>query len=91
LVVGNGNLLDVLILLLELLGNIFLDSHTSFQKGKHVPVCGNTYLMLQESRFRDFFEFHGSWDTHFGIFEACGAGLPFSEKEIAQELSGSCC
>jgi arsenite methyltransferase len=57
---------------------LVLDSHTSFEKGCQVPVCGNTYLMLHESRFRNYFEFYGSWDTHFGIFEACGTGLPFS-------------
>jgi SAM-dependent methyltransferase len=68
-----------------------LDSHTSFEKGSQVPVCGNTYLMLHESRFRDYFEFYGSFDTHYGIFEACGTGLPFSDKEITQEKPGSCC
>jgi SAM-dependent methyltransferase len=68
-----------------------LDRGTAFEKGRQIPVCGNTYLMLQESRFRDYFEFYGSRDTHFGIFESCGARLPFSEKDRAQEQTGSCC
>jgi SAM-dependent methyltransferase len=68
-----------------------LDSHTSFERGRQLPVCGNTYLMLHNSRFRDYFEFHGSWDTHLGVFEACGTGLPFGDKEITQGKSGSCC
>lgn len=68
-----------------------LDSHTSFERGRQLPVCGNTYLMLHNSRFRDYFEFYGSWDTHFGIFKDCGTGLPFSDKEITQGKSGTCC
>ena len=41
-----------------------LDKHHVIQRGKVFPVCGNTYRMLNESRFREHFVFIGSWDTH---------------------------
>ena len=57
-----------------------LDKHHLIDKGKVFPVCGNTYRMLNETRFRDHFEFIGNWDTHYGIFKGCGSGLPFEES-----------
>ena len=56
-----------------------LDGHHYFPKGKVEPVCGNTYKMLHDSRFKPYFEFYGSWDVHYGIFEGCGTKMPFSE------------
>lgn len=67
--------------------SLTLDSHHSFPTGKIVPVCGNTYRMLADTRFKEDFEFFGSWETHFGIFEGCGLNIPF-EKE---EHKLSCC
>ena len=58
-----------------------LDDHHYFPKGKVIPVCGNTYKMLEDTRFKSFFQFYGSWDTHFGIFEGCGGKMPFSDSE----------
>ena len=49
---------------------------------------GNTYNMLNETRFSDYFEFHGTWDTHYGIFEGCGGNMPFSS--VASD-EASCC
>ena len=72
-----------------------LDSHHIIQKGKMFPVCGNTYRMLHETRFRDYFTFHGNWETHYGIFDDCGASLPFSTRARADESApaqgGGCC
>jgi len=65
-----------------------LDDHHNFQKGKIESVCGNTYLMLKETRFANDFEFYGNFDTHFGIFEGCGGAMPFSIDESSDE---SCC
>lgn len=56
-----------------------LDKHHLIEKGKMFPVCGNTYRMLNESRFRAFFEFYGNRDTHYGIFADCGTALPFNQ------------
>lgn len=55
-----------------------LDDHHEFPIGKVMPVCGNTYKMIHDTRYRDHFDFYGTWDTHYGIFEGCGAAMPFS-------------
>jgi ubiquinone/menaquinone biosynthesis C-methylase UbiE len=65
-----------------------LDDHHNFQKGKIASVCGNTYLMLKETRFCDDFEFYGNFDTHYGIFEGCGGAMPFNINDASDE---SCC
>lgn len=65
-----------------------LDEHHNFQKGKIESVCGNTYLMLKESRFADDFTFYGNFDTHYGIFEGCGGAMPFN---IDNANDASCC
>ena len=65
-----------------------LDDHHYFPKGKVITVCGNTYKMLHDTRFKKYFEFYGTWDTHYGIFEGCGGNMPFSE---AEGEAGSCC
>ena len=78
-----------------------LDQGHNFPKGKFKEVCGNTYLMLNQSRMRRYFEFAGSWDTHHGIFQKC-ATLPLmlnssagksSSQETTEESnsSPSCC
>ncbi len=68
-----------------------LDDHHIIPKGKVFPVCGNTYRMLHDTRYRKYFDFIGSWDTHFGIFEGCGANMPFSIDGNLEGSSGSCC
>lgn len=66
-----------------------LDDHHIIETGKVFPVCGNTWLMLEKSRFAEHFEFIGNFDTHYGIFEGCGLNVPFEDGE---EGSGaSCC
>ncbi|UZE94824.1 methyltransferase domain-containing protein [Alkalimarinus alittae] len=70
----------------------WLDKHHAIQKGKVFPVCGNTWKMLHDTRFKDHFEFIGNWDTHYGIFEGCGTSLPFDLWEDANsDSSGGCC
>lgn len=69
-----------------------LDKGHRFETGKVAPVCGNSYRMLNESRFRDHFEFIGNWETHYGIFEGCGTALPFDQEgESLNNSGGSCC
>ena len=43
-------------------------------------VCGNTWKMLNETRFKDHFDFIGNFENHFGIFEGCGTTFPFSSN-----------
>jgi len=69
-----------------------LDSHHLITRGQVFPVCGNTYRMLNETRFAEHFEFIGSWGRHYGIFKGCGTDIPFGEGEDASVLvAGACC
>ena len=67
-----------------------LDNHHFIEKGRIFPVCGNTYRMLNETRFADHFEFIGDWSTHYGIFPECGSPIPFGESEEITS-TGACC
>ena len=69
-----------------------LDKHHLMPTGKVFPVCGNTYRMLNQSRFSAHFEFIGSWDQHYGIFADCGTSLPFDPVSGEIDTSaGGCC
>lgn len=74
-----------------------LDEHHYFAKGKVEPVCGNSWLMLEKTRFKDDFEFVGNFEKHFGIFEGCGKTPPFSGQVSGQgttpadAASAGCC
>ena len=64
-----------------------LDAHHDFETGRVVPVCGNTFRMLHQTRLAPHFTGVGSFERHFGIFPGCGGGLPFSGGTAA----GACC
>ena len=70
-----------------------LDDHHHFPKGKIVSVCGNTFDMLNKSRFKKDFQFFGDTSTHFGIFAGCGTAMPFNvdEAENTNGQGASCC
>lgn len=77
-----------------------LDNHHYMETGKIFPVCGNTYRMLHDSpRLKEHFDFIGTWDRHYGIFEGCGgSAIPFTDPKKAgaasvgkDATSGSCC
>mmetsp|Transcript_74168 Transcript_74168/g.204697 ORF Transcript_74168/g.204697 Transcript_74168/m.204697 type:complete len:354 (-) Transcript_74168:91-1152(-) len=68
-----------------------LDGHHEIEKGKVFPVCGNTWKMLHDTRFRKHFEFIGSFDTHYGIYDGCGTLIPFSSAKEGKASSGGCC
>lgn len=67
-----------------------LDKHHAIERGRVFPVCGNTWRMLKETRFAPLFDFHGSFETHFGIFEGCGTVIPFATNDHAAQSSGCC-
>jgi hypothetical protein len=54
-----------------------------------MPVCGNTYMMLHDTRFAKHFEFYGNFDTHYGIYEGCGGAMPFNVNDDSE--AASCC
>lgn len=68
-----------------------LDKHQNLEKGRMFPVCGNTWRMLQETRFKDHFEFYGDMKHHFGIFANCGTAIPFDTDASIKSRSGSSC
>ena len=72
-----------------------LDKHHYFEAGKIHPVCGNTYKMLHDTRLREHFDFTGSWDKHYGIFEGCGSSIPYDSVNSATSgkgaSTGGCC
>lgn len=66
-----------------------LDKNLMIETGKVFPVDGNTYRMLHETRFAPHFEFIGSWETHYGIFEE--KSIPFDESQNNLDAPSSCC
>lgn len=68
-----------------------LDKHHRIQAGRVFPVCGNTYRMLQDTRFAEHFEFIGTWDRHYGLFEGCGSAIPFDAEDTSDSTTGACC
>lgn len=68
---------------------LMLDGHHKIETGKMFSVCGNTYRMLHDTRFKDHFEFYGDWSTHYGIYPDCGTPIPFATNEGG--LDGACC
>jgi len=69
---------------------LHLDDHHEFPAGKIMPVCGNSYKMLYDTRFKDHFDFYGTWDTHYGIFEGCGGSAPFNISDATGEEAPCC-
>ncbi len=68
-----------------------LDKHHVIEAGRVFPVCGNTWRMLHETRFREHFEFLGDGRTHYGIFAGCGKGVPFDAEADDATPDGGCC
>ncbi len=66
-----------------------LDKHHLIQTGKVFPVCGNTYRMLYDTRFKKHFDFIGDWNTHYGIFDGCGKSIPFTTSDNTNKTT--CC
>lgn len=51
--------------------SFLLDDHHLFEKGRAVPVCGNTAAMLEETRYAPHFRILGDRSMHYGLFD-CG-------------------
>ncbi len=67
-----------------------LDKHHFIEVGKQFPVCGNTWRMLYDTRFKEHFDFYGNFDQHFGIFPGCGIGIPFADETVGEQTSECC-
>ena len=69
-----------------------LDHGHLFQTGKVESVCGNTFLMLKNSRYQKHFDFIGDFGRHYGIFPGCGTSNPFESLHQSRKIvEGSCC
>ena len=62
-----------------------LDKENKFEKGKEYNICGNTYRILNESRFRKHFEFYGNFEIHYGIMNNCSSMFPFNKEKCCME------
>ena len=67
-----------------------LDKHHAIEAGRMVPVCGNSWRMLADTRFATAFDVVGDFSRHYGIFAGCGGGLPFDRAESATSASPCC-
>lgn len=68
-----------------------LDSTHIFEKDRPERVCGNTALMLSETRFRDYFEIIGSFKKHLGLFVGCGTTASLINQDSSNSGGCSCC
>ena len=73
-----------------------LDGHHAIETGRVFPVCGNSFRMLQATRFAPHFEFLGDFSRHYGLFPGCGSSMLFTggssgEGEGSGGDLGSCC
>jgi SAM-dependent methyltransferase len=67
-----------------------LDKHHDIEAGRVFPVCGNTWRMLHDTRFRPHFDFIGDFSRHYGLFEGCGSAMPF-DRETSAASAAQCC
>jgi arsenite methyltransferase len=68
-----------------------LDKHHAIAKGKVFPVCGNTWKMLQDTRFAPYFQFIGDFSRHYGIFAGCGTTIPYDTGAAGATTPAACC
>lgn len=68
-----------------------LDAHHFIEKGRVFPVCGNSWMMLADTRFADHFEFLGDFSTHYGVFPGCGTAVPFGQSDANPSKGEAAC
>lgn len=72
-----------------------LDGEHAFEVGRAELVCGNTWRMLEQSRFAPHFQFAGDFSRHFGAFEGSVSKdttpLAAVASDPAPKTSSGCC
>lgn len=71
-----------------------LDETHVLETGKVVPVSGNTWRMLAETRFAPHFEFIGDFSNHYGAFGEAAEPVRFvagPAEAVSEPSSGGCC
>ncbi|RGB31642.1 arsenite methyltransferase [Rhizophagus diaphanus] len=46
-----------------------LDDHHVFKVNESIPVCGNTFMILQKTRYAEHFDVIGDTTLHYGLFD----------------------
>lgn len=65
-----------------------LDKDHIFYKNKPERICGNTALMLSQTRFKKYFQVIGSFTEHFGEFKGCSN---VEQKDKNDTVQSGCC
>jgi hypothetical protein len=66
-----------------------LDSHHTIEKGRIIPVCGNTWKILKESRFAAHFDFLGIFQRIMASFRAAEQIFPSRETTVRTSIWSS--
>lgn len=69
----------------------WLDGHHEIKKGEDFKICGNSWKMLHDTRFKKHFDFKGDFSKHLGIFDGCGGAAPWNVAASKGSTGGSCC
>ena len=70
------------------------DGSMTFLKGQPQRVCGNTFAMLEGSRFAKHFKLEGDRSHHLGAFQGADGvwvGSTIAEQFAAGAETGACC
>ena len=68
-----------------------LDQNTFFKSQEVTKVSGNTWRTLQQSRFREHFDFLGDFTEHFGLFHNSNTASNADEKFDFVLNNENCC
>ncbi len=69
-----------------------LDKGHMIEKGRVFPICGNSWKMLADTRFAEYFDFIGDFSVHYGVFAGCGGGMPYDvEAKDSEPEAAFCC
>lgn len=68
-----------------------LDDGHVFETGRAKLVCGNTAMMLADTRYAKHFRVFGDRSRHLGRFEDCADSEPASDDSRASVGRSSCC
>lgn len=72
-------------------GTFRLDEQRVFSRGEKLPVCGNTALILKQSRFGRYFQITGDMKVHYGPFPGCDTGPILSDDADPCGAGTGCC
>ncbi|MBT7668194.1 MAG: methyltransferase domain-containing protein [Bdellovibrionales bacterium] len=67
-----------------------LDQDHHFKLGHSTAICGNSFRMLNQSRFNRWFDFSGDFEHHYGPYSCCNQSSPPMDSNSKQS-GGSCC